>query len=292
MTMPRLLLFVLLLAAPLLATEPSICPIAGADDRATLTRYIQRKYNLAPSVQVGITELGFVAGSCFRNLRFTWQGNTRPLSTELIASPDMRFLTRALIDSHTDPADEIKGIAEQLAQHDAASIGPGNAPVTLVLFSDFECPFCSQMATGLMKDILPSEGENVRLIFRNFPLEGHPWARVAAEAMSCVRAQGDRYFWQLHDYIFSHQSEFAPETLVPILESQGRKLDGFSADVFGSCIDQEGGPASVDDDLDEGERMKISATPTLFVNGYRVSGYRAEQIRTLIREQVIQTSPK
>jgi len=209
---------------------------------------------------------------------------------ELIASPDFRFLTSELLDSRLDPAEEAlrqaRAIAKKLTAGDAASLGPKDAPVTLVLFSDFQCPFCSQMAAGLMREIIPADGDKIRLIFRNFPLPMHTWARAAAEATACARKQSDDYFWPLHDYIFAHQRELTIDNMASRVSQQASTVDGFDLLRFKSCVDQKETASMVDQDLALGGEMKVNGTPTLFINGQRVAGYRAEEIRTLIREKI------
>lgn len=279
-----------LVARLCVAADPSPCvPISDAD-RAKLAGYIQKKYNLPESTGIEVHEAAFVEGSCYRKLEFTSVGATRPFRTVLFASPDLRFLTHELLDSHVDPVEEewrhARELAADLAKGDAASLGPKDAPVTLVLFSDFQCPFCSQMAAGLMREILPSEGDKIRLIFRNFPLPMHPWARAAAEAAACARTQGDKYFWPLHDYIFTHQRELTAANMTSKLTEQAAAVEGFDAARLKACVDRKETAAKVDQDLALGKEMQISGTPTLFINGQRVTGYRAAEIRTLIREHI------
>jgi len=137
-----------------------------------------------------------------------------------------------------------------------------------------------------MGDILPKEGDKIRLIFRNFPLPMHPWARAAAEAAACARMQDDRYFWQLHDYIFTHQRDLSAANMSSKLSEQAAGLEGFDVAQFQACIDNKETTAKVDRDVEFGKQLKVEATPTLFINGQRVSGYRAEEIRTLVREHL------
>ena len=273
-----------------LAAGLPACPAAGDADRARLASYVKNKYKLPESAKLRITELSFVGETCYRKLQFVSAGNPRPFKLELIASPDLRFLTRDLFDSEVDPVEEerqnTRAAAAKLAQGDSASLGPKDAPVTMVIFSDFQCPFCSQMANGLVKEILPSEGKNVRVIFRNFPLDMHPWARPAAEAIACARIQNESYFWPLHDYVFAHQRELTAENLLLKLSEQTATLGGFDPDRFKVCVDRKETANEVNRDIALGSEMKVEGTPTLFINGQRVVGYRAEEIQTLIREQI------
>lgn len=289
MRLSRSHMLVLCLAVPCRASDLPACVAISDADRAKLAGYVQKKYNLPAAAKIDVKELSFIEGSCYRKLQFSPEGG-RPFRIELIASPDLRFLTRELLDSRAGPAEEARKearfIAAKLTSADAPSRGPKDAPVTMVLFSDFQCPFCSQMANGLTREILPAEGDKVRLIFRQFPLAMHPWARAAAEATACAQRQGDAYFWTLHDYIFQHQREFTMDNMTSKLAELASSAEGFDRERFETCIAKKETAAKIDQDVAFGEQLKISGTPTLFVNGQRVSGYRAEQIRTLIREQV------
>lgn len=296
MRLSRIPTLVLCLAAPLcVAASSSACAALNDAARTKLATYIQKKYSLPESAAVGVKELAFVGDTCYRDLQFTSTGAGRQFRIEMIASPDLRFLTRELLDSSVDPIEEARkqaqAIAAKLLKGDGASLGPKDAPVTLVLFSDFQCPFCSQMATGLRKEILPAEGDKIRVIFRNFPLAMHPWARAAAEAAACAQAQNDKYFWALHDYIFTHQHELTIENMTAKLSEQASAVEGFDPARFKACIANKETAAKIDQDVAFGNEMKVTGTPTLFINGQRVSGYRAEQIRTLIREQTRSEAP-
>jgi protein-disulfide isomerase len=273
------------------SSRSSECATLEGRDELRLGQYVRKKYGLPDNSTVSVTEQSLVDGSCYRKVRFATTGPSRlSFSKELYLSPDFRFLTAELFDSETDPAEEARKETERLTSElvrgGAASTGPDNAPITLVLFSDFQCPFCSQMAKGLREEILPNEKNNVRLIFRNYPLSGHPWARPAAEAMSCVAAQGGNYFWEMHDYLFAHQRDLTPENMLSKLTATTSGLTGFDSERFSACVANRETSKGVDQDIALGDRIKVSSTPTLFVNGHRVVGYRGDQIRTLIREQL------
>jgi protein-disulfide isomerase len=287
----RRIIFLFCLLLPAVFAADQSCSAAQDADKANLATYVQKKYRLAkvPSVR----EIAFVEGSCFRRLAFAdanFLATGKPFRAELIASPDMRFLARELLDVRVDPAEEIKRqerlSAQRLSSPGVASLGPADAPVTLVLFSDLQCPFCSKMATGLMNDILPAEDGKVRIVFHNFPLSGHKWARQAAEVAACAAVQGDRYFWLLHDYTFSHQREIVPENVIGTYSAQLAAAGNFDPDKFKACVESGDTAASVDRDIALGKQMKITGTPTLFINGKRVNGYRLEEVKALIHESL------
>jgi protein-disulfide isomerase len=221
-------------------------------------------------------------------LRFAVEDSQRPFKIDLTASPDLRFLTRELLDSQLDPVQQERqkqqALTAALTRGDFAVLGEKAAPVTITVFADFQCPYCAEASDVLMKNILPAEGGNTRLVFRHFPLAMHPWARPAAEAAACAHEQGDRYFWSFHNYIFEHQREITPDNLRPKLDAYGTALQGFDPADFTACLDQKRTAAKVEQDVALGTEVGVRGTPTLFINGQLMSGVQPEQIRTYIRE--------
>ena len=271
------------------AQSPPACPALDASGRAKLIDYVQRKYKLPMTTPVEIARAVFVNESCYRKLDFHSGDARRPLNLILFASPDLRFLTRDLMDVRVDPVLEERRqkqeLLAKLATGGAPLRGAKHAPVTVTVFSDFQCPYCSRAAKGLTQDILPERRGAVRLEYRSFPLPMHAWARQAAEAAACARQQGDRYFWSLHDYFFEHQKELKPDTLTQSVLEYAGGLSGFNAQTLRTCLEQKGASAAVERDVALGKEIGVTGTPTMFVNGERLSGYRAEQLRAMIERQ-------
>ena len=144
------------------------------------------------------------------------------------------------------------------------SKGPVDAPVVIVEFSDFECPYCQQ-ATTTMDALLERYPDEIRFVYRDFPLPNHPNAFKAAEAGHCAHEQGQ--FWPFHDKLFATQDALDVESLKAYADELG--LDG---DAFGACLDDARYAESVNDEMDAGRRLGASSTPTLFINGRPVFG--------------------
>ncbi|MBZ5728825.1 MAG: DsbA family protein [Acidobacteriia bacterium] len=201
------------------------CPPLKDADRTRLIDYVQKKYKVPATASLGVTEAPFARPSCFRKLLFQSQEAKSSFRIELFLAPDQRFLTRELLDSTVDPIVEERKKAEALAagltRGSFPARGKEDAPVTIAVFSDFQCPYCARFA-DMLKDVLPDE--RVRLVFRHLPLPMHPWARPAAEAAACAQEQGNGHFWSLHDFIFEHQKELAPENLQQKLAEFSRDL--------------------------------------------------------------------
>lgn len=271
------------------AQSPPPCPALDDSGRGKLIDYVQKKYNLPITTPIEIAGAVFVNESCYRKLDFHSGDARRPLNLTLFASPDLRFLTRDLMDVRVDPAVEERRqrreLLAKLSTGGAPLLGAKDALVTITVFSDFQCPYCSQAAKGLTQDILPERSGTVRLEYRSFPLPMHAWARAAAEAAACARQQGDGYFWSFHDYFFEHQKELKPDSLESSVLEYAGGLTGFNAQTLRTCLEQKGASAAVERDVALGKEVGVTGTPTMFVNGERLSGYRAEQLRAMIERQ-------
>ena len=143
---------------------------------------------------------------------------------------------------------------------DGPAWGPAGAPVTIVEFSDFQCPYCARVEPAL-KRLRETYGDRVRFVFRDFPLvQMHPQAAKAAEAAACAAEQGK--FWELHDRLFDNQARLA----VPDLKQHAAEL-GLDAGKFGECLDS--GRRAADWQADQGEAAGygVTGTPAFFING-------------------------
>lgn len=144
------------------------------------------------------------------------------------------------------------------------SQGPATAPVTIVEFSDFQCPYCARLIPTL-DEVKKKYGDKVRIVFRQYPLNFHQHAQKAAEASLCAHEQGK--FWELHDAMFQNQQALAVEQL----KAKAAEL-GMNAEQFNSCLDGGKYAAQVKADFDEGAKAGVNGTPAMFINGRFLSG--------------------
>ena len=166
---------------------------------------------------------------------------------------------------------------------DVAAIGPSKgsptAPVTIVEFSDFECFFCRR-AVPLLQSLLDAYGNNVRIVFRDFPMDSHPGAKVAAEAARCANDQGK--FWEYHDVLFANQGKLGPDAL-----KQYAKQVSLDTDQFSTCLASRKHQAGVERDIEDGRKVAVQGTPTFFINGRAVVGAQPiESFRAIIDEEL------
>ncbi len=178
------------------------------------------------------------------------------------------------------------GIAATLAPYRraVAALGPvrgqSHAAVTIIEFADFQCPFCKQAESSL-RDVLAKHPTDVRLVFRNLPLEEiHPSARLAAEAGICADRQGK--FWEMHDAMYGDQSALNPDAL----KSTAKRL-GLDAGRFSACLADGSTQASLEADTQAALELGLDGTPSLFINGRPLEGdVPEERLESLIAEEL------
>jgi protein-disulfide isomerase len=152
----------------------------------------------------------------------------------------------------------------KVASAEHPSLGPGDAPVTIVEFGDFQCPFC-RAATYSMKLLRKKYGDKLRVVYMDFPLAIHRNAMDAARAAQCADRQGK--FWQLHDAMFADQTRLAPGDL----KATAKKV-GLDTTAFDRCLDSHDTDAAIQQDLKEGDALGVTGTPTFFVDGRELVG--------------------
>lgn len=147
---------------------------------------------------------------------------------------------------------------------DAPVRGAENAQVTIVEWSDFQCPFCNRVVPTL-DQIQKEYGDKVRIVFKHLPLDIHPDAKAAHAAAEAAHRQGK--FWPMHDRIFTNQRDLRPETLEQYAKEIGLDLARYRKDVAAADVQ-----ARIAADMAQGEKLGVSGTPAFFINGRNLSG--------------------
>jgi protein-disulfide isomerase len=178
------------------------------------------------------------------------------------------FLLRGeLTDMSVDPFADVHS---KLHVGTSPTLGPADATITLIEFADFECPSCRQLDL-ILRSLLPRHPE-VRLVFKHYPLtEIHPWAMTAAIASQCAMEQGQATFWKMHDAIFDAQDVISPSNVWDKMQDLAHQL-GLNTDSYQACIINPETASEVNATIEEGHTLKVTATPTTFVNDRRVLG--------------------
>jgi predicted DsbA family dithiol-disulfide isomerase/Skp family chaperone for outer membrane proteins len=174
----------------------------------------------------------------------------------------------------------LEPLRAQVATAGFPSKGPAAALVTIVEFSDFECPYCSGLFPTL-KQVEKNYAQQVRIVYRQFPLANiHPHAQKAAEASLCANEQ--QKFWEFHDSMFGKQSELS----VPDLKQRAVDLK-LDTQAFNQCLDSGRQAAAIQADIQEGARNGVTGTPALFINGRLLSGNQPySEIKDIIDDEL------
>jgi protein-disulfide isomerase len=266
---------------------------------ADLDRRVEKQlrafYNLRPDVKVSLKPLRPSEFPNYDTLIITLESSSRKQDYEFLLSKDQKTLVRfAKLDlSNARNAN----VAKAIDLRGRPVRGKKNAKVVVVVWNDFECPFCSQMHRALFGDVLKKYGDRVAFVYKDFPLdEIHPWAVHAAVDANCLGAQSADAYWAFADRIdtsqavvnseHEHDGQFAVLDRFALLEAKNHKLDITDVE---SCI------ASQKDDrvrasISEGLALGVEATPTLFVNGYKVEGIRSVAELELMLDKALDQS--
>jgi protein-disulfide isomerase len=193
---------------------------------------------------------------------------------------DLSFLERRpeSIDFALEVPGPIARDSEILPTADAPFLGPGTAKVTLVEFSDFQCPYCTE-AVPVIHDLLNRFGGDVRLVYRNFPLGTHEHAHLAAQAALAAASQGR--FWEYHDVLFAHSDALDRASLGAYAEELGLDMD-----VFRRALDGHAYAEQVETDRRQALALGVHGTPTFFVNGTLVTGALTDRLEALTRAEI------
>jgi protein-disulfide isomerase len=199
-------------------------------------------------------------------------------------SKDGKYLVRGdIADLSKDPLAENRA---KIDIKDAPSIGDPKAPVTLVEYSDFECPVCRTLH-DVLKSMLPKYPQ-VRVVFKDFPLDTlHPWARTAALAGRCAYQQNPEAFWKLYDSIYDGQEVISASNAWTKMTDFAGQV-GLNPETFKACMAGSEAAAAVDASRTNGLALEVNSTPTIFVNGRRVVGADGRTIEQFIQYEIAQ----
>lgn len=262
---------------------PNQCMAPSEVEKSRLISVFRTKYKLPIAAEIGVADGGVVFGSCFRKLVFAALHGPL-LRVELFASPDFRFLMRDVVDANPNPK-ELNKIKEETA----AALGRGNlpihgaktAPVTIAIFSDFQCPYCARMAKEL--DVVGnSEGDKLRIIYHYFPLGIHPWAAQAAEAAACAERQNDAAFWSLHNFLFSHQKELSVDNMKQQVAKWAVAAPMLDRGQLEDCIVKSLTSGQIEQDMALGKELGVGGTPALFLNGDPIEASSSDELKALV----------
>jgi protein-disulfide isomerase len=259
--------------------------VAPSPTQKSIEAYLRHLYAFGPDVLlvVGPPKETAVEGLLETTIDLTMGGNKE--AVKFYVSKDGKYLFRGeMSDMTKDPLAESRA---QIQMKDAPSLGERTAAVTLVEYSDFECPVCRSLH-DVLRGLLPNYAGKVRVVFKDFPLEQlHPWARTAAIAGRCAYQQKPQAFWKMYDLIYDNQEIIsAANAWTKMVDYAGQS--GLDADAFKSCMASPEAGEAVNASRANGQQLEVSSTPTIFVNGRRLVGADARLLEQYINYELAQ----
>jgi protein-disulfide isomerase len=224
-------------------------------------------------VHVGPRTKSDVPGFDTINVTFTADGKTSKAATFLLSTDNNTLAQFSKFDISKDPKELVSAAGRP------SRGGPANAPVLIVGFDDLECPYCARMHAQLFPALTKRYGDKVHIVYRDFPLDQHPWAMRAAIDTNCVGAQNATGYWNLVDYIHAHAGEMggdgkslakANETLDTLARDEGKRQNVDMAALDACIAKQDDG--AVKASIKVGEALGVDSTPALYINGEKLEG--------------------
>lgn len=264
---PRALVLTVFLSLTALAQTPAP---KSALDKATMEAYLRHLNVWGPQVTLQIDDpvpSPLLDGFFDVHIKATMGPRSGEI-TYLVSGDGRKIVQANVFDINWNPfRDELA----KLKTEGAPGFGTPGATVVIVMFSDFECGYCKQQAEVLRKNVLKDYPKQVRVYFKDYPLQAiHPWAKDAAIAARCIYRQKPENFWDVHDFYFEKQSEITAENLkAKTLEFA--KSKGWNGAALASCIDGKATAPEIEKSTAEGVAMGINSTPAMFVNGRRIT---------------------
>lgn len=251
----------------------AIAALGGAQkgpDKAALEPYLRHLLLWSQGVEVTLSDPKPAAGGLFEvRVKGTLGGRSQEVT--FYASADGKNVFRGEVyDTSKNP---FQNIVDQLKIDDQPFLGTPGAPVTVVEFADFQCPYCKQESAIVRKQLVEAFPKDVAIYYMDYPLDPiHPWARGAAVMGRCMYDQSNSSFWAFHDWAFEHQAEITPENLkTKALEyaATDKSLDGAK---LAACAVAPEPRAQVEKTSAIAEGLHLTATPTFFINGRIMTG--------------------
>ncbi len=290
----RLGVLLLLLCVGCSAQSNAAPQSASLDVNQRIERQVHAYFGVPADVNV---KVGARTPSEFANydtVPVTMSRQDKSQTMEFLVSKDGKTLLRMTkIDLSVDP------YTATMKKIDVAGRpvrGNPDAKVTIINYDDFECPFCARMHSTLMTEILPEYGDKVRIVYKDYPLSMHPWAKHAANNANCLAKESGPGYWEFADYVHANQRAISGSQ--KDVQNSFNELDHLTLDIgkkngadatrLQACIKAQ--PDTVmKASMTEADSIGVNATPTLFVNGERLEGaVDLEEVKAALNQRLLE----
>jgi len=276
-----LLLFVLTFQLTACAQEQQAEPVKSSMTNEQIASYIRKAFNVPANVTITVQENAEskdIPGTY--PILVVFKGGRVDQKQEAWITKENKLIVGRTFDMNVDP---YKKNQDKINLANVPTTGAADAKVTIVEYSDFQCPYCSS-AHVTVKDLLKQYEGKVKVAYKHLPLAMHNWAKDAAEASVCVHKQNPETFWKLSDYFFTNQKVITKETFDAKLQEFSTQ-NGINSEELKKCMADPATKQKVDADTAEAGSLGLSSTPSFIVNGRTVIGaVPVDQFKQVIDE--------
>jgi protein-disulfide isomerase len=271
-----------LLAVVLLAQPKPASPL----NTALLEAYVRHLLVWPASVDVTIGDLAPAPMPGYYAVKIRGSRGGQTQEESFYVSADSQNIIRGEVFNVN--ASPFEADLKILKTDNQPALGPPGAPVTVIEFADFQCPYCKQEAGLVRNELMAAFPGQLRLIYMDYPLEQiHPFARGAAIMGRCIYTQNNDSFWAYHDWIFQHQAEITAENLRAMALDYSKGDKNLDIARLTACMTAPEPRAQVDRTIAIGDTLKLNATPTFFINGRKLVGTIAlETLKVVVQHEI------
>ena len=272
-----------ILSLALAATLLNVAAAHANDD--TIIKYFRKKNNVPPTAKVAVS--GTKDSTSIKGAKEgTLVVGEGPGAKNIpfVSSADGKWVVFAAPEDVT--VDPSKAVMAKINLKGQPVRGPESAKVTIVEYSDFQCPYCQRGYTTLENQVLKDYDGKVKFYFKNYPLPFHPWAEPAAIAAECAKEQKGDAFWKLYHSFFDNQKDVNPQN-VKDKATEYLKDSGIDMAKWNDCFDNKKSLDKVKAEQQEGAGLGVTGTPSFFVNGRNLVGAQPyEQFKAIIDDEL------
>ncbi len=242
--------------------------------------YVRTKFHVPETIKLSVGPFRDSEFSDFYQTTIYGQNGEKRSAQPAFVTKDGRYtVIGSIFNLNADPRTEVE---HTINLKDQPSVGPANAPVTLVEYADLECPTCAEMQKFIEQKLIPKYGNKIRIVFKEFPLVTiHDWALTAAIANECAYQLNPADFFRYRSTVFASQGMINAANVRTLLLDFGQR-SGLNRLKLATCIDSKQTLPRVEADMREGQQLGIMSTPTLIVNGTPVVGLSPDRIYQMI----------
>jgi len=258
--------------------------LAAGDGNEQLIKYYRKKANVPPATKVAVTGVKDSSIKGAKEGTLEVGEGAAAQKVPFTMSPDGRYVVFAATEDVT--VDPSKAVMDKISLKGEPSKGPAGAKVTIVEYSDFQCPFCSKGYATMENQVLKEYGDKVKFYYKHYPLPFHPWAKAGAIAAECAKEQKPDAFWKVYSGLFENQGQITPDN---VKEKATGFLNGTGVDMtkWNDCFDNKKTAGKVEAQMAEGSSVGIRGTPGFIINGRLVSGAQPfENFKNIIDDEL------